>query len=126
MEKDQKFEGDFLKLNGTLIEIEMATYEGATDKLISDLLPTEFVLHQNIPNPFNPFTEISFSLPVSSDVTLEIYNINGQKVATAAEDRFEAGTHTVRWDGSDYASGIYIYRITAGGFTDSKKMMLIK
>ncbi len=126
MEKGHRFADDFLELNGTLIEIEIATYEGATVKLITDLLPTEFVLHQNKPNPFNPITDMSFSLPVASDVILEIYNITGQKVATVANGHFEAGTHTVRWDGSDYASGIYMYRITAGEFTDSRKMLLLK
>jgi hypothetical protein len=126
MEKDHKFTGEFLELKGTLIEIEMATYEGATVKLITDLLPKEFVLHQNKPNPFNPITDLSFTLPVASDVTLEIYNIVGQKVATVAADHFDVGTHTVRWDGSDFASGVYLYKITAGEFTDSKKMLLLK
>jgi hypothetical protein len=126
MEKGQAFEGDFLKFDGILLEIEAATYEGATVKFTSDLLPKEFVLHQNRPNPFNPITGISFSLPMASEVTLEIYNINGQKVATAAQDYFEAGTHTVEWDGTNYASGVYLYKITAGDFTDTKKMLLLK
>ncbi len=89
-------------------------------------LPTEFSLNQNYPNPFNPATTMSFSLPDAVDVKLEIYNIMGQKVTTLIDDRREAGNHVVQWDGSDAASGIYFYRITAGQYTESKKMLLLK
>jgi subtilisin family serine protease len=126
MERDRKIEGEFLDLNGTLIEIEVATYEGSMVKLVSSHLPEEFVLYQNKPNPFNPITDFMFILPVASNVTLEIYNITGQRVTTVVEDHFEAGAHTVRWDGSDFASGIYLFRITAGEFIASKKMLLLK
>ncbi|GEM_PF-3153912 len=89
-------------------------------------LPTDFALEQNYPNPFNPVTEISFSLPVASDVKLDVYNIMGQKVASLAEGQFEAGRHSIKWDASTSASGIYFYRIKAGEFVESRKMLLLK
>jgi len=69
---------------------------------------------------------ISFSLPVASQVKLEIYNILGQKVATLYEGRLGAGAHSYKWDGSLVSSGLYLYRLTAGDYTESRKMMLLK
>lgn len=89
-------------------------------------LPIEYFLGQNYPNPFNPITVISFALPEASDVKLEIYNIMGQKVATVADRRFEAGNYSVEWDGSRVASGVYFYKLTAGEFVETKKMVLLK
>jgi pimeloyl-ACP methyl ester carboxylesterase len=80
----------------------------------------------NHPNPFNPLTEISFSLPAASHVKLEIFNIVGQKVATLIDGQLEPGEHTIQWDGTDAASGVYFYRITAGEYTETKKMSLLK
>ncbi|KAA3634387.1 MAG: T9SS C-terminal target domain-containing protein [Calditrichaeota bacterium] len=88
-------------------------------------LPTSFSLSQNYPNPFNPTTNISFDLPKKSDVVLTIYNVTGQKV-TEISDSYDAGSHTINWDASNNASGIYFYKLNAGDFTDTKKMMLIK
>jgi hypothetical protein len=90
------------------------------------ILPLEFSLDQNYPNPFNPVTEISFSLPKTSEVTLEIFNLLGQSVAKVYQGRLEAGTHSYIWDGSSAASGIYLYRLTAGDFMETKKMILLK
>ena len=92
----------------------------------TEQLPTEFALHQNYPNPFNPATEISFSLPNAADVKLEIFNIMGQRVATLADQHLEAGNHGVIWDGSHVASGVYFYRLEAGDFVESRKMVLLK
>ena len=86
----------------------------------------EVVLIGNFPNPFNPITEISFSLPAASRVKLEVYNIMGQQVATIMDRQMEAGEHVVQWDGSNAASGVYLYRLEAGEFVDAKKMMLLK
>jgi hypothetical protein len=95
------------------------------------IIPSDYNLSQNYPNPFNPITEISFSLPGACDVTLEIFNISGQKVASLVNGRLDAGNHMIQWDsrengGASVASGIYLYRLKAGEFTDIKKMMLIK
>lgn len=89
-------------------------------------LPTEFSLSQNYPNPFNPTTEISFALPKASNARLDIYNIMGQKVATLVNRHLEAGFHTAVWDGTRVASGVYLYRLEAGDFLGTKKMILLK
>jgi len=123
MEKGQTFAGAFLDVEGKVVSIEMATYEGAP--VTSTLLPTEFALHQNFPNPFNPITTISFSLPVAADYDLVIYNVMGQEVASFS-GRSEPGIVKVDWDASNYASGVYLYKLTAGNFADTKKMVLLK
>jgi len=81
---------------------------------------------QNYPNPFNPLTTIEFSLPKSEFVTLIIYNILGEEVTTLVNDKLQAGNHTYQFDGSDLASGVYLYRIEAGEFQQVRKMVLIK
>ena len=90
------------------------------------VLPKPFELAQNFPNPFNPATEIQFSLPRKCDVKLEVFNILGQRIATLVNRPMEAGYHTATFDGSKVASGIYLYRLQAGDFVESKKMMLVK
>lgn len=94
--------------------------------MASEAESPEVSLLGNYPNPFNPTTDISFSLPAASHVKLEVYNIMGQKVATVIDRFMEAGTHTVKWDGSKAASGVYLYRLEAGEFTETRKMMLLK
>jgi len=89
-------------------------------------MPTGYWLSQNYPNPFNPVTEISFNLPEVVDVKLEIYNVLGQRVTTLVNGLTEAGIHSVTWDGSDVASGIYLYHLQAGNFVETKKMVLLK
>ena len=95
-------------------------------------IPETFELSQNYPNPFNPQTQIRFGLPEPTRVRLDIYNVLGQRVRTLMDEEMEAGYHTLMWDGrvsggSLAASGIYMYRLhTAAGFTDVKRMMLIK
>ena len=93
--------------------------------------PQTAVLLGNFPNPFNPTTEISFSLPNAADVKLEVYNIMGQKVVTLVDRFMEAGTHCVTFDSRDgsgklLSSGIYFYRLEAGEFVETKKMVLLK
>ncbi len=95
------------------------------DKQIQKV-PKEFILKQNYPNPFNPYTNIEFDLPKTTNVTLTIYNTLGQKITNLLNKKVTAGSHTVTFDGSELSSGLYIYRIKAGEFTESKTMMLLK
>jgi hypothetical protein len=88
--------------------------------------PDRFDLDQNYPNPFNPSTEIHFSVPVASHVDLTVYNVLGQKVETLVNGQREAGYHSIMWDATPYASGVYFYRITAKDFSATKKMLLLK
>lgn len=90
------------------------------------LLPTEFALSNNYPNPFNPTTTIKYDLPKESQVTLKIYDILGREVATLVNGKQNAGFYQVRFDASRLASGVYVYRIMAGDFVQTKKMMLMK
>lgn len=88
--------------------------------------PSSFTLHQNYPNPFNPVTHIKFSLPASAMVSLKIYDITGREVATLISEKMTAGSHTKRWNAENLASGIYMYRLKAGSFTQTRKLTLIK
>ncbi len=88
--------------------------------------PMMFKLDQNYPNPFNPVTSIRFSLPVKSDVKLEIFDLAGRKIYDIVDGIFEAGEHQVEFRADNLASGIYIYRLKANNFIDSKKMILIR
>ncbi len=95
------------------------------------LIPDDFSVSQNYPNPFNPQTEIKFSLPQPSQVKLEIFNVRGQKVKTLLNQDMVAGTHSVIWDGrnedgKNVASGIYFYRLKAGEYRVTKKMLILK
>jgi hypothetical protein len=89
-------------------------------------IPSDFELSQNIPNPFNSFTSISFSLPYPCRVQLQIYNILGQEISRPVEGLYPVGTSTIRWDASDIPSGIYFYRIVAGDFIETKKMVVVR
>lgn len=89
-------------------------------------LPSAFLLHPNFPNPFNPTTEISFGLDKATLASLKVYDILGREVATLADGLLEAGTHRVTFDGTGLASGVYIYRLESGRFSQSRKMVLLK
>ncbi len=107
----------------------LATHHGPIS--VEAPVPKKFSLSQNYPNPFNPVTTIQFELPKHTDVTIEVYNIMGQMVNQLINTRFEAGYHTVQWDGTNsngmrVGSGVYYYRIIAGDFKNVKKMVLLK
>lgn len=91
-------------------------------------VPNAFDLSQNYPNPFNPSTRVNFSLPTATNVTLELFDISGQKVATILSGMYNAGYHTADIDAQklQLSSGVYIYKLSAGKFTSTKKMMLMK
>jgi hypothetical protein len=88
--------------------------------------PTTFALSQNYPNPFNPSTAIRFVIPTNESVQLEVYNLLGQKVASLINQRLVAGTYNVQFNATPFASGVYFYRLRAGNFLETKKMMLVK
>lgn len=92
----------------------------------SDEIPLTFELDQNYPNPFNPATTIEYSLPQASEVTLTVYNVLGQQVALLVDQSQAAGKYNVRFNASNLASGMYLYRLSAGDFVQTKSMLFIK
>ncbi len=88
--------------------------------------PTTFTLSQNYPNPFNPTTQINFQIPKADNVTLEIYNIIGQKVATLVDQKMAPGEYSIVWDAQNVASGIYFYKLSVDQFTQTRKMILMR
>ena len=88
--------------------------------------PYRYTLMQNYPNPYNPLTNISFSLPKISKVKIEVFNVLGQKVATLLNERKAAGYYTVQFDASNLSSGLYFYKIQTDAFSNVRKMLLIK
>jgi hypothetical protein len=88
-------------------------------------VPTNFVLFQNFPNPFNPNTTIKYALPRVSQVSLTVYDILGRQVSVLVNERKEAGVYEVKYDGSNLASGVYFYRLQAGDFVATKRLLLL-
>jgi len=96
-----------------------------------DVLPVSYKLEQNYPNPFNPSTSIAYSLPERTDIVIEIFNILGQSVRSYSRFNQSAGRHILEWDGKDksglsQSSGVYFYRMVAGGYTETRKMLMVK
>ena len=89
-------------------------------------LPGSVVLYPNYPNPFNPLTTIAYDLPEASHVTLTIYAVTGQKVGVLVSGHQEAGHHVVAWDGIGFGTGIYLSRLQAGSFTQTRKALLLR
>jgi hypothetical protein len=113
--------------------IKLISYDPATDVSGNDYTqaPAEFNLFQNYPNPFNPVTQIRYTIPQLTNIQLKIYNILGQEVKTLMSSEQPAGAYRIEWDGTNsfgsrVASGIYVYKIVAGKFVQSKKMMYLK
>jgi hypothetical protein len=100
---------------------------------VTDLFgnPAIYELHGNYPNPFNPSTNIQFTIPQPGNVKIDIYNINGELVSSLTNKDFAIGTHSVTWNGKDnsgssVSSGIYLYRMTSNNFVQSNRMLLLK
>ena len=108
-------------INGTVHE-----YEQTAEATPEAPMPREYALDQNFPNPFNPNTSISYSLMEAGFVTLKIYNLMGQEVATLVSQRMESGRYTATFTATDLPSGIYVYRLDVNDFTATKKMVLMK
>jgi hypothetical protein len=89
-------------------------------------MPLVYALNQNYPNPFNPTTTIRFEIPKQSNVELKVYNILGQMVATLVNGEMKAGRHEATFDANRLSSGVYFYKLVAGSFVETKKMLLLK
>lgn len=89
-------------------------------------LPSKFVLYQNYPDPFNPTTVIRYELPANLHVALNIFDVLGRQVQTLVNERQSAGSHSVKFEGANLASGVYFYTLEAGQYHDTKKMLLLK
>jgi len=87
---------------------------------------SSFALSQNVPNPFNPSTSISFTLPETSEASLKIFDMAGREVATLVDGMTERGAHTVTFDAGQLSSGVYVYTLQAGGLNTTRKMVLLK
>jgi hypothetical protein len=97
-----------------------------TDVKIVENTPVEYRLSQNYPNPFNPTTTIRFGLPERSTVTLKVFNLLGEEVATVVDGIYDAGERAVEFDAANLASGVYVYRLQAGTFTQTRKMVVLR
>jgi hypothetical protein len=99
---------------------------GGTAVQISEPMPVSFELGQNYPNPFNPSTTFSFSLPTKSRVTLTVYDAFGREAAGVFSGEMPAGRHSLEWNASGLPSGMYFYRLKAGAFSETKRLLLLK
>jgi len=119
----------FIVQGGKLQVVSGATPVSVETK--NPIIPDEFIVYQNFPNPFNPETEIRFALIKDSQVVINIYNTLGQQIDTLIDTQYPAGFHSVYWDGKDrnaspVSSGVYLYEIQAGEFSQVRKMSLIR
>ena len=91
-----------------------------------NIIPDTYILESAYPNPFNPTTALSFALPMQSDVTISIYNLQGREIASLVNGNMEAGYHTAVWNADAYSSGVYFVKMIAGEFVNTQKLMLVK
>lgn len=119
------FYTNFYPVNGTIL-VTPSSATGIKNESSRRLQSNLYILKQNYPNPFNPSTTLEFSLPKSGMTTLKIYNLLGHEVATLINEYCTQGQSTIKWDASNYASGLYIYRLQSGAFSETMKMLLLK
>ncbi len=112
--------------NPTVANRPKLTVTYTTPNSVTEDLPLTFALYQNYPNPFNPATSIQFETPSPGFVSLKIFNVLGQEVATLVNGVLDAGTHSVKWNGEHVSSGVYVYRLQSGTFTATRKLVLSK
>ncbi|MFC1574049.1 T9SS type A sorting domain-containing protein, partial [Candidatus Latescibacterota bacterium] len=93
---------------------------------VSEDSPAAFAVDQNSPNPFNPTTSISFKLTEAGNVSVEVFNVAGQKIDTVANEFMSSGSHSVTWNASGFSAGIYFYTVKSGDFSRTMKMTLLK
>lgn len=138
-------QGDSLKININYTKVNNDPYQWATtfdqydfaklilggtvdvnEQPVASNLPNTFSLEQNYPNPFNPTTTFSFSIPYSSFVILKVFDVLGREVGTLVNEERRSGTHSVEWDASGFASGVYFYRLQSGGLSETRKLILAR
>ncbi len=93
---------------------------------VNNIIPQKFSLSQNYPNPFNPVTKIKFSIQVTENVSLTIYDVLGRKITTLVNSELQPGNYEVNFDAGKYSSGIYFFTLSAGSFSETKKMLMVK
>ena len=103
------------------IYIQVTSVENSLDRI-----PMQYMLRQNYPNPFNPSTKLKYSIPELSSVTLKVYDVLGNEIVAIIDEEKPAGNYEVEFDGSELSSGVYFYRLQAGDFIKTKKMLLLK
>lgn len=113
-------------VNGLFVHIDDVSVENPNDVRSSSDIPAMYSLSQNYPNPFNPATTISFTLPSSSYTTLKVFDLLGSEVAVILAEELQAGKYSEHWNASGIPSGVYFYRLQAGQFTESRKLILLK
>ena len=107
--------------------LQKAGFTTVTDVVTSEnIVPEKFSLEQNYPNPFNPTTVISYQLSAFSNVILKVYDVLGKEIATLVNEQKPAGKYSVTFNASQYSSGIYFYKLSAGNFSQTKKMLIAK
>jgi hypothetical protein len=109
--------------NGTILH---TTNGGVSFVYDEKTQPTEFILEQNFPNPFNPTTTINYSVPQTSQVQIKIFDVLGDEIETLVNEEKAAGTYEVTWYAENLPSGVYFYQLRAGSFVETKKMLLLK
>ena len=119
--------------NGELIDLDgdIPSWSNNEIFVINNLntmiaLPADFSLDRAYPNPFNPTTTLSFSIPIDSEVSLSIYNLQGREIVALVNGNMKAGYHSVVWNADAQSSGIYFVRMFAGSYTHTRKLMLVK
>lgn len=115
-------------LNGSRTEVIIQSFTRIVTGLRGPFgaMPQKFQLHQNYPNPFNPSTTINYQLPTINHVTLKVFDVLGQEVATLVNEELQPGSYETTFDGSGLASGVYLYRLQAGGLVQTKKLLLLR
>ena len=108
------------------ISLRSADMEGNVSPANSIIVPSTYVLESVYPNPFNPTTTLNFALPVTSNVLLEVYDINGRLINELIYSNMDAGYHSVIWNADNNASGVYFVKMVAGEFVNTQKLMLVK
>jgi hypothetical protein len=130
--KEYSYVDNISRINATSLAYRLkqldfdGSYEYSDEVLVDNSVPVDYALHQNYPNPFNPVTTISYSLPLKSQVDLVIHNLLGEKVIQLVNEEKEVGKHSIEFNATSLPSGVYFYRLQAGSFVETKKMVLMK